>query len=153
MIGGRPRLVARADGAHVYEPLYAGTGRGLEHSTGAFHVHGVKGGAARLDDDADQVHDGVRATRECRQRRGVRQTAGDELDPETLEGRRLGRTAHQRADRVSATHEHGGDVASHESASPGDGDQHDRKGQEDAVPPSSRNTSVRRRATTEASAS
>src|SRR2546421_8364977 len=28
---------------------------GLEHAAGAFNVHGMKGDAARLDDDADQV--------------------------------------------------------------------------------------------------
>src|SRR5256885_9435144 len=153
MMGGRARLAPRADGAHVHDPLSAGTSRGLDHVTGALHVHGMKRGAARLDDDADEVDDRVRAPRERRERRSVRQTAGHELDPETLEAQRPDRTPHQRADRVSTAREHGGDVASHEPGGPGDGDQHDETGQADAVPPSSRNTSVRRRATTDTRAS
>src|SRR6266566_3993945 len=62
------------------------------------------------------------------------------------------RVAHQRSDRMAATRQHGGDVPSDEPGRTGDGDQHEETDQVEAVPPSSRNTSVRRRATTEASA-
>src|SRR2546428_2999008 len=153
IIRGRSRLVPRADRAHVHESLDTRPARRLDHSPGAFHVYGVKGRRTHFDDDADQVYDGVRAPHQGRERARVGHIARDELDPEALERRRPARVAHQRSDRMSATRQHGGDVPSDEPGRTGDGDQHEATDQVEAVPPSSRNTSVRRRATTEASAS
>ena len=99
------------------------------------------------------MDNGVRAMRERRERRRVSEMPGDELDAETLEGLCLEGIAHQRPDRMSAARQRRGNVPSDEPCATSDGDQHERNRQEEVVPPSSRNTSVRRRATTDASAS
>src|SRR5213080_1957486 len=79
MIRGRSRLVPRADRAHVHESLDTRPARRLDHSPGAFHVHGVKGRTTHFDDLADA---GALTTL---MRARVGEIAWDQLDPEAFE--------------------------------------------------------------------
>lgn len=128
--------------------------RGGQYAPRPFDVHILEGSTPRLDDDADQMDDGAGVANQERQHSRIREVAGHELDREVPQGVGTARVSYQGSHRMSAPCQQSGKVPSHESGGSGNGDQHMRgETQLEVVPPSSRNTSVLRRATTVVSAS
>ncbi len=133
---------------------YARLARGSQDTPRPFDVYILEGCTPRLDDDADQMDDGAGVASQERQHSRVRQVAGHELDRDVSQGVGTAGVSYQGSHRMSAPCQQSGNVPSHESGGSCNGDQHMRgETQLEVVPPSSRNTSVLRRATTVVSAS